>query len=133
MNVQMSKVHTGQVGAPRPHTLIASDRVEGTPLRRPSGEKIGTIQRLMIDKVSGRVAYAVLCFGGFLGMGRKHIPVPWERLKYDLAREAYLVDITDEELGHALEYEAEEEFDWGDRSREIVIRNYYRSPHYWGL
>ena len=133
MNAQMFKVHTGQAGEPKPHTLIASDRVEGTPVRRPSGGKIGTIQRLMIDKVNGHVAYAVLCFGGFLGMGRKHIPVPWERLKYDLAREAYLVDITDEELSHAPEYEADEEFDWGDRSREIVIRNYYRSPHYWGV
>jgi hypothetical protein len=51
------------------HTLIASDRVEGTPVRRADGEKIGTIQRLMIDKLSGSVAYAVLSFGGFLGMG----------------------------------------------------------------
>jgi len=52
------------------HTLIPSDRVEGTPVRRSTGEKIGTIQRLMIDKVSGNVAYAVLTSGGFLGSGR---------------------------------------------------------------
>jgi hypothetical protein len=53
------------------HSLIASDRVEGTPVRRSSGEKIGTIERLMIDKLSGNVAYAVLSFGGFLGIGQK--------------------------------------------------------------
>jgi hypothetical protein len=133
MNVQMSKVHTPQVIAPKPHTLIASDRVEGTPVRRPNGEKIGTVQRLMIDKVSGNVAYAVLSFGGFLGMGRKHLPIPWARLKYDLAQEACLVDMTDEERSHAPDYEADAEFDWGDRSQEIVMRTYYRSPHYWGL
>jgi hypothetical protein len=133
MIVQMSKVHTGQVIAPKPHTLIASDRVEGTPVRRPNGEKIGTVQRLMIDKVSGNVAYAVLTFGGFLGMGRKHFPIPWARLKYDLAQEAYRVDMTDEELRHAPGYEADEEFDWGDRSNEIAMRSYYRSPHYWSV
>ena len=84
----------------------------------------------MIDKVGGNVAYAVLCFGGFLGMGRKHLPIPWTRLKYDLAQQAYLVDISDEELSHAPDCEADEDFDWGDRSQEMVIRNYhYRSPH----
>lgn len=129
----MSKVHTGEVIAGKSHRLIASDRVEGTPVRRPSGEKIGTVQRLMIDKVSGNVAYAVLIFGGFLGMGRKHLPIPWSRLKCDLGQEAYTVDISDDELGHAPDYEADEAFDWGDRSQEIVIRNYYRSPHYWGV
>ena len=66
-------------------------------------------------------------------MGRKHLPVRGARLKYDLGREAYLVDITDEELSHAPDYEADEAFDWGDRSQEMVIRNYYRSPHYWGV
>lgn len=132
MNMQ-SEVPTAEVIASKPHRLVASDRVEGTPVRRPNGEKIGTVKRLMIDKVGGNVAYAVLCFGGFLGMGRKHLPIPWTRLNYDLAQEAYIVDITDEELSHAPDYEADEAFDWGDRSQEMVIRNYYRSPHYWGV
>jgi hypothetical protein len=133
MNGQMSKVHTPHAIAPRPHTLIASDRVEGRPVRRANGEKIGTVQRLMIDKRSGNVAYAVLSFGGFLGMGRRHLPIPWARLKYDLAHEAYLVDMTDEELSRAPAYEADEEFDWGDRSNEVLMRSYYRSPHYWSV
>src|SRR6478735_8639434 len=56
------------------HSLIASDRVEGTPVRRSSGEKIGTIERLMIDKLSGNVAYAVLSFGGFSAWDKSIFP-----------------------------------------------------------
>jgi PRC-barrel domain len=84
------------------HSLIASDRVEGTPVRRSDGGKIGTIERLMIDKLSGNVAYAVLSFGGFLGMGQKHLPIPWARLTYDRALGAYHLDLTEEELKRAV-------------------------------
>src|SRR5438309_9307747 len=105
------------------HSLIASDRVEGTPVRRADGEKIGTIKRLMIDKLSGSVAYAVLSFGGFLGMAQKHAPIPWARLSYDRSLGAYHVDLSDEELKQAPSVAADQEFDWGDRSREIEIHN----------
>ena len=71
------------------HSLIASDRIEGTPVRRSDGRKIGTIQRLMIDKVSGNVAYAILTFGGILGIGQKHLPVPWSSMQYSPSLEAY--------------------------------------------
>jgi hypothetical protein len=116
----------------QPHSLIASDRVEGTPVRRADGEKIGAIERLMIDKLSGNVAYAVLSFGGFLGMGQKHAPIPWARLTYDRTLGAYRLDLTDEELKQAPAVAAGQEFDWGDRSREVEIHNYYRVPPYWG-
>ncbi|MGH6766839.1 MAG: PRC-barrel domain-containing protein, partial [Bradyrhizobium sp.] len=66
----------------KPHQLIASDRVEGTAVRRPNGDKLGHIERLMIDKVSGRVSYAILGFGGFLGIGTSLLPLPWARLTY---------------------------------------------------
>ena len=117
---------------PQSHTLIASDRVEGTPVRRSNGEKIGTIQRLMIDKLSGNVAYAVLSFGGFLGMGQKHAPIPWARLTYDRMLGAYHLDLTDDELSRAPSVAAGQEFDWGDRDREVEIHNDYRVPPYWG-
>jgi hypothetical protein len=115
------------------HHLIASDRVEGTPVRRPNGEKIGHIHRLMIDKLSGNVAYAVLSFGGLLGMDQKHLPVPWARLKYDPTQAAYQLDLTDDELKRAPAYETDQEFDWGDRSQEILLHGYYKAPHYWDL
>jgi hypothetical protein len=115
------------------HSLIASDRVEGTPVRRSDGSKVGTIERVMIDKLSGNVAYAVLSFGGFLGiMGQKHAPIPWTRLSYDLTLGAYRLDLTEDELSKAPAVAAGEDFDWGDRTREIEIHNYYRVPPYWG-
>jgi hypothetical protein len=132
MEMQTAEMQTAQMTGLKKHSLVASDRVEGTPMRRPNGEKIGTVQRLMIDKVSGNVAYAVLSFGGFLGLGRKHLPIPWARLKYDPAQEAYQVDLSDEELRRAPAYEADEEFDWGDRSQEVVLHRYYKTPPYWG-
>ena len=67
----------------KPHQLIASDRIEGTAVRRPNGDKIGHIERLMIDKISGKVSYAILSFGGFLGMGTRLLPLPWARLTYN--------------------------------------------------
>jgi sporulation protein YlmC with PRC-barrel domain len=116
----------------KPHNLIASDRVEGTAVRRSDGRKIGTIQRLMIDKVSGNVAYAILSFGGILGMGQKHLPVPWSRMQYSPLLEAYEIDLTDEELAKAPSYAADKDFDWGNRARETEIHKYYGARTYWG-
>jgi hypothetical protein len=111
------------------HNLIASDRVEGTTVRRPSGEKIGVIQRLMIEKASGKVAYAVLTFGGFLRFGQKHVSLPWADLRYNVLREAYEVDVTDDDLRHA--DEDTQELDWGKRDRSAATQKVYRTAHYW--
>lgn len=116
-----------------PHALIASDRVEGTAVRRPNGDTIGTIQRLMIDKISGNVAYAVLRFGGFLGLGEKHLPIPWAKLTFDPAMNAYQVNISDDELAKAPSYATDKEFDWGDRSQERQVHDYYKTRPYWGI
>lgn len=117
----------------KPHALIASDRVEGTAVRRPSGETIGTIQRLMIDKISGNVAYAVLKFGGFFGIGEKHLPIPWAKLTFDPSMNAYQVNISDDEIAKAPSYAADKEFDWGDRSQERQLHDYYKTRPYWGI
>lgn len=116
----------------KPHQLIASDRVEGTAVRRPNGDRIGHIERLMIDKISGKVSYAVLGVGGFLGMGTDLLPLPWARLKFNRRFEAYELDIGDEELRRAPSFRADKEFDWGDRSQEIDLHRYYGTPPYWG-
>lgn len=105
MEVQTAEINTAGRTTPENHNLIASDRVEGTRVFRSSGEKIGTIQRLMIDKLSGNVVYAVLSFGWFLGIGQLHLPIQWARLKYDPTQAGYLVDLTDEELGRAPAHE----------------------------
>src|SRR5260370_38679623 len=88
----------------KPHQLIASDRVEGTSVRRPSGDMIGHIERLMIDKVSGKVSYAGLSFGGFLGMGTNLLPLPWGRLRFNTRFEPYELDIDDDSLQRAPRY-----------------------------
>src|SRR6202011_5486266 len=69
--------------------LIESDRVEGTTVYDPSGNNIGSIKRLMIGKISGRVAYAVMSFGGFLGMGTEEHAVPWNKLTHDTSLGGY--------------------------------------------
>jgi PRC-barrel domain len=121
----------GQEVAMVAHSLIASDRVEGTAVCQPGGKAIGTIERLMIDKVSGKIAYAVLAFGGFLGFSQKHFPVPWDALKYNLEADAYELDINEDQLRQAPSYQAGEEFDWGDRSYETVMRARYPSHVGW--
>ena len=80
------------------HPLIASDRIEGTLVRRPDGEKIGKIKRLMIDKESGTIAYAVMSFGGLFGLGDNYYQIPWSSLRYNRSLDAYESDIPDEQL-----------------------------------
>ena len=115
------------------HALIGSDKVEGTKVYRPDGEKIGQIERIMIDKQSGKVAYAVMSFGGFLGMGHEHYPLPWSLLDYSETLGGYEVNITDEQLKGAPKYSQSESWDWGDRSRHQKLHDYYRVPPYWGI
>ena len=80
------------------HSLIASDKVEGTPVRRSDGEKIGTIERVMIEKRSGKVAYAVMSFGGFMGLGEEYYTLPWGVLKYNTELDAYELNLTEDQL-----------------------------------
>jgi PRC-barrel domain len=78
--------------------LIESDRVEGTTVYDPRGNNIGSIKRLMIEKISGKVAYAVMSFGGFLGLGEEEHAIPWNKLEYDTSLGGYRTDITEQQL-----------------------------------
>ena len=73
--------------------LIAADQVEGTYIYNPAGDNLGSVQDVMIDKISGKIAYAVVGFGGFLGIGDRHYPLPWEKLKYDTNMGGFVVDL----------------------------------------
>ena len=79
-------------------SLIGSDKVEGTAVYGADERKIGSVQRIMIDKISGEVAYAVVSFGGFLGMGEDYYPMPWPNLKYDTRLDGYRVGVTEDQL-----------------------------------
>jgi hypothetical protein len=100
---------------PREETgaLIASDKVEGTAVYGPDGrDKIGKIETVMLDKLSGRVAYAVLSFGGFLGIGSDRYPVPWSKLTYDERLAGYRIDVTAEQLKNAPKYNDSDSCEW---------------------
>jgi len=114
----------------KPASLIASDRVEGTPVFRPGGKRIGTIKRLMLDKRHGTVAYAVMSFGGFLGFGDDYYPLPWALLTYDETLGGYKVDVTDDQLKGAPKF-ARDNWDFGDRAKEAALFDYYGAPPYW--
>lgn len=79
----------GDSSAPPSHPLIETDRIEGTAGYDASGTRIETIQRLVIEKVSGHVVYAVTSFGGFLGLGAETHTIPWDQLRYDTTVEGY--------------------------------------------
>jgi sporulation protein YlmC with PRC-barrel domain len=95
--------------------LIESDRVEGTAVFDSRGSKIGTIKRLMIDKLSGKVAYSVMSFGGFLGIGDQEHVVPWSKLTYDPGFEGFRTDITEHQLKGAPSFYREGDYSWNDR------------------
>src|ERR1700722_6948278 len=85
-------------------TLIGGDKVEGTAVFGADDIKIGSIERVMIDKISGRVSYAVLGFGGFLGIVDDHYPLPWQTLKYDTGLGGYRTNLTADTLQGAPQY-----------------------------
>jgi hypothetical protein len=107
--------------------LIGSDKVEGTTVYDARGEKMGSIERVMINKRSGQVAYAVLSFGGILGLGSDYYPIPWNSLKYDTTLGGYRTDITEAQLQGAPKYSGEQ-WDWEDRERGRQVYEYYGTP-----
>ena len=114
------------------HDLIASDRVEGTSVYNRAGEKLGKIAHFMVEKRSGQVRYAVLSFGGFLGLGEEEYPLPWSMLKYDVGQEGYVVPLDRKQLEGAPAYERDD-FDYDDAEWRDRVHTYYNAPPYWGL
>ena len=108
--------------------LITASRVSGTPAFNTAGEKVGHVQDLSIDKVSGRVVYALLSFGGFLGFGEKFQPLPWSALTYQPERGGYVVAIAKADLEKAPSFTAEELQNFGAGHQEQVDRYYYPLP-----
>jgi hypothetical protein len=106
-------------------SLIGSDKVQGTTVYCADGEKIGVIERVMIEKVSGKVSYAVLSFGGFLGIGDDHYPLPWPSLKYNVELGGYQTLVPVEKIKGAPKYAPSESWDWESRERARSLDDYY--------
>lgn len=100
----MDKLTTGN--------LINAEKVHGTDVYNMAGEKLGTIEDLVLDKINGSVQFAVLSFGGFLGLGDKHYPLPWSALNYDTRQGGYVVNLSKEQLENAPACEADEQIEW---------------------
>jgi hypothetical protein len=109
-------------------TLIGSDKVEGTAVYGNDATRIGSIERVMIEKVSGKVAYAVLSFGGFLGIGEDHYPLPWQSLTYNTELGGYQVANFSEDRLNAPRYGHDETWDCGDPQRARGVSNCYGIP-----
>lgn len=109
--------------------LISSSRVNGTNVYNPANEKLGSIDALMIDKITGQVRYAVMEFGGFLGIGTELYPLPWSSLKYEPSQEGYVVSVSKEQLDNAPRYENNS---WPEYNDEYGRRVYehYGVPYY---
>jgi len=97
----------GPLSQPPSRPVIESDRVEGTAVYDRSNAQIGTIKRLIIEKVSGRVLYVDVTFGGLFGMGVHHHTIPWDKLTYDKELEGYHTDVTEEQLRAAPVFKGE--------------------------
>lgn len=107
--------------------LIAADEVIGSDIFNPDGRKLGRIERIMIDKVSGKALYAIMSFGGFLGIGSAYYPLPWAKLKYDERMGGYVVEVTAEMLARAPSYDSAGRFEWTlEQGREI--EKFYKNP-----
>ncbi len=109
--------------------LIASDKVEGTAVYDGTATHLGSVQNAMIDKFSGQVAYVVISFGGFLGIGTQYYPLPWKKLTYDNSVGGYVVDVTQAQLERAPHYAADEE-PWADPGYGRSVYDYYGVPYY---
>jgi sporulation protein YlmC with PRC-barrel domain len=110
--------------------LIAASKVEGTNVYNRRGESLGSIYDVMIDKRSGKVAYAIMSFGGFLGIGEDYHPLPWNLLTYDTGMGGYVVDLDKDRLMGAPRYARNSLPNWTDPAYTRGIDDYYGVPPY---
>lgn len=104
--------------------VISSDKVEGSAVYNGAGDKLGSIDDLMIDRQSGTVRYAVLEFGGFLGMGTDRFPLPWSIMKYDTRLDGYVVPVNKSQLENAPHYASNDTPDYTDAYGRKVYDHY---------
>ena len=116
---------TGQVAANETDRLIASNKVEGTAVYVRNDERLGSIHNFMVDKHSGQAEYAVLSFGGFLGIGDDYYPLPWKTLTYDTRLGGYVVNVTKDQLEGAPRYARTEVADWDNPDYGRRVFDYY--------
>jgi sporulation protein YlmC with PRC-barrel domain len=113
--------------------MIAAKQVQGTTVYNIGLEKLGSIHDVMIDKATGRIAYAVLSYGGFLGVGDKYYPLPWEKLRYETEMGGYVVDIDRDVLEGAPSYTDSATAAWHDDNWGRDIYTHYGVNPFWDV
>src|SRR4051794_20327501 len=124
--METTAVPGGSVATDETSNLISADKVVGTSVYNRQGEKLGSVYTLMLNKLNGQVAYAVMSFGGFLGIGESYHPLPWRILSYDTALGGYVVDLDRQRLEGAPTYTPAEEPDGRPYPERIAA--YYAIP-----
>jgi sporulation protein YlmC with PRC-barrel domain len=108
---------------------IRASRVQGTKVYNAAGEHLGHIDDLVINKRSGKTEVALMSFGGFLGIGERYHPLPWNSLTYEPSQGGYVVNLSREQLENAPSYGTSDEPDWNDRAYNERIYTYYGYPY----
>jgi hypothetical protein len=122
---------TTDVATDETDRLIASNKVEGTAVYNRQGERLGSVYNFMVDKYTGKAAYAVMSFGGFLGIGDSYHPLPWKSLNYDTSMGGFVVDLDRSRLESAPSYRTNED-PWVDREYGRSVYDYYGERYpYW--
>jgi sporulation protein YlmC with PRC-barrel domain len=111
--------------------LLRSQALFEYRVKSPQGEDLGKIEEVIIDMEVGRVAYAVLSFGGFLGLGNKWVPVPWDAVVLRPAEKVLLLNIDKDKLQKAPNFEGTTLPELANRQWGAVIHTYYGYPPYW--
>lgn len=111
-----------------PNTIISSSRVTGTPVYSTDKEQIGNVDHLMIERYTGKVVYAVIGFGGFLGINQGYHPLPWAALRYDKDLGGYITGVTADQLRDAPEFSDDA---WREREFEDRLHTHYGIPPYY--
>jgi len=138
MQTPHSDTAAGSRAGGRPeHPLIPAGRVNGTDVFNREGEKLGSVEDVAIDKVSGQVAYAIISFGGFLGLGERYHPIPWSLLTYDTDKRGYVIPCGKDQLRDAPSFETDDLSGWDDTDIREGIYGYYgpygATPYWMGL
>jgi sporulation protein YlmC with PRC-barrel domain len=105
--------------------LIAASKVNGTTVYNRAGEKLGSVYDVMVDKRSGKAEYAIMSFGGFLGIGDSYHPLPWQSLTYDEVQGGYVVDLDRSRLESAPSYTTRDADRWSDPTYGRQVNDYY--------
>ena len=112
-------------------TAIPASKVIGTSVYNTAGESIGTIEDVMLDKMSNGIMFAIIGFGGFLGIGEKYHAVPWATLDYDKSRGGYVVPFSREQLHAAPSYTIDDLTSHDGQAARDASFEYYKVKPYW--